>query len=77
MGASNTSSVRNLEVNRLGAVKVMMIVVVESIKCSRHEKVDGSKLKWAVDKSRRDWPRTRGKPIQKGRWRQVPAPDCQ
>lgn len=52
-GASNTSSVRNLDVNRVGAVMVMVIVVVERIKRSRREEVDRSKLKRAVDKSKR------------------------
>jgi hypothetical protein len=57
-GDGNTGSVRNLDVgaaNSLGAVMIMVIIVVERIKrSSRREEVDGSQLKWAVDKSKRN-----------------------
>jgi hypothetical protein len=48
MGAGNTSSMRNLNVNKVGAadlliwaVMVRVIIVVERIKHSRWEEVDG------------------------------------
>ena len=60
-GAGNTCSVRNLDVDKVGAadsltgaVMAMVIVVVERIKRSRREDVDGGQLKWAVDKSKRN-----------------------
>jgi hypothetical protein len=33
---------------------IMVIIVVERIKRSRREEVDGSQLKWAVDRSKRN-----------------------
>jgi hypothetical protein len=60
-GAGNTNSVRNLDVDKVGAadsltqvVMVIVIIVVERIKSSKREEVDAGQLKWAVDKSKRN-----------------------
>ena len=52
---------RNIDVDKVvaaysltGAVMVMVIIVVERIKRSRCEEVDGGQLKWVVDKSKRN-----------------------
>jgi hypothetical protein len=39
-GAGNTSSVRNLDIDKVGAVIIMVIIVVERTKLSRREEVD-------------------------------------
>ena len=42
--AGNTSSVRNLDIDKVGAVMVMVIIVVERVKRSRCEEVDEGQL---------------------------------
>src|SRR6267154_3901390 len=57
----NTSSAWNLDVDKVGAADsltrlscmVMVIILIERIKRSRREEVDGGQLKWVVDKSGR------------------------
>ena len=42
------------EIDKVGAVVVMVNIVVEIIKRLRREEVDGSQLEWAVNKSKRN-----------------------
>jgi len=51
---ATTSRVGNLDVDKVGAVTVMVTIVVERIKRLGREEVDGSQFEWAVDKSKRD-----------------------
>ena len=53
-GAGNSSSVRNLEVGKVGAVTVMVIIVVNRIKHSRCEEVYGGQFERAINKSKRN-----------------------
>ena len=52
--AGNSSSVRNLDIDKGGPVMVLMIIVVRRIRRSRHEEVYGSQFKWAINKSQRN-----------------------
>ena len=59
-GAGDGSSVRNLDVDKVGAadsltgaVVIMVTIVIERIKRPRREEVDGGQLKWDVDKSKK------------------------
>ena len=59
-GAGNASGVQNLYVDKVGAADsltgaavITVIMVVERIKRSRREEVDGGQLKWDVDNQRK------------------------
>ena len=52
--AGNSSSLRNLDVSKVGAVMVMVIIVIKRIRRSRCEEVHGGRFKWAINKSKRN-----------------------
>ena len=52
MRAGNSSSVWNLDVGKVGAVMVMVIIVIKRIRRSRHEEVYGGQFKQAINKSK-------------------------
>ena len=53
VGIGNSSSVQNLDISKVRAVMVMMIIVVKRIKSSRHEEVYGGQFRWAMSRQGR------------------------